>query len=512
MTLPLLPVWIVDFYGSVLMIVFAFLSVWQCHQLRRRDPNNVVWIYLLWFCYGLAGFAVSRSVGHILRRFLVSTHHADLWEALQPYSGAINTLMFVVVASITLFFERVWKIYQRMMAHQKALEDAHTQLLYLNRHLEEMVAERTRDLAISEQKFRRLFEVSRDMVVIVKPDGSIMDINPAGLKMIGWKESELASRRFYECFANPREWQTLKEELFSGTEIRDREYLLIKEGAVPVEVLVSAFCSRENDRELFYFWVKDISQRKNMEKKLLQADKLASLGQLAAGVAHEVNNPLGIILGYTQLLLRRSEPGDQFYEDLKTIEKHARNCKVIVEDLLKFARSAPTKKGPAHIHDAIYEVISVLKHQFSLDNVEFETHLDPQVPTMHWDINKMKQVFMNLFMNARQAMNNRGGLIRVETECKDGFLTVRVSDNGCGIPPEHLPRIFDPFFTTKPTGVGTGLGLSVSYGIIVEHGGTISVESEPEKGTTFTITFPVTEGNDGNGQKPAGNFDSGRRN
>lgn len=492
MTLPALPIWIVDFYGSVLMIAFAFLSVWQCHRLRKRDPNSVIWIYLLLFCYGLAGFAISRAVGHILQRFLVSSHHADLWELLQPYSGAINTLMFVIVASITLFFERIWKIYQRMTAHQKALEEAHSKLLYLNRHLEELVAERTKDLAISEQKFRRLFEASRDMIALVKPDGSIMDINPEGLKIIGWEEGELAHRRFQECFANPQDWQALKEELLSGKEVRDREYLIRKgRGPSSAEVLMSAFCSRENDREFFYLWAKDISQRKNMEKKLLQADKLASLGQLAAGVAHEVNNPLGIILGYTQLLLRRADPKDQFYEDLKTIERHARNCKAIVEDLLKFARSVPTKKGPANIHDAINEIISVLRYQFQADNVRFETNLDPRVPAMQWDINKMKQVFMNLFMNARQAMNSRGGVIRVETECKKGVLIIRVSDNGCGIPPEHLPKIFDPFFTTKPIGVGTGLGLSVSYGIIAEHGGTITVESELEKGTTFIMTFPL---------------------
>lgn len=491
MTLPIIPILIVDFYGSVLMTLFAFLSVWQSHRLRQRDPNNVVWIYLLCCCYALAGFAISRSAGHILRRFLVSTNHTDLWEMLQPYSGAINTIMFVIVASITLFFERIWRIYRRMMEHQKTIEDAHKQLLYLNRHLEELVADRTRDLALSERKFRRLFEVSRDMIAIVRPDGSVLNMNPAGMKMMGW--TNLSSKNFVECFAHTEDWIKLKNELISRGEVWDRECYFVRNGSVSFDVLISGFCEKNMNQGIIHFWVKDISQRKNMERQLLQTDKLASLGQLAAGVAHEVNNPLGIILGYTQFLLRRAEIDSQLNEDLRIIEKHARNCKVIVEDLLKFARSAPTRKGMADIHDAINEVISVLKHQFSLDNVIFETNFDDHIPIMPWDLNKMKQVFMNLFMNAHQAMKNERGIIKVETRREDNSVVISVSDNGCGIPEEHISRIFDPFFTTKPTGVGTGLGLSVSYGIVAEHGGTITVQSEINKWTIFTLTFPISE-------------------
>ncbi len=495
MTLPVLPIWIVDLYGSVLMIIFSFLCVRQVRKLRANDPNNVVWIYLLWFSYCLAGFAISRSVGHIVKRVLITLGYDDIWLLLRPYSGSVNTIMFVVVASITLFFERIWKIYQRVIADQKALQEAHTQLLYLNKHLEELVAERTRDLALSEKKYRQLFEMSRDMIAIVDTEGMVVSMNPAGLDMLGWEQEDIGSKSFKDCFYEIDEWERIWDELFRSGEVRDIECIFVRTDGLKREVLLSGYIETQPDRTFFHFWVKDISRRKDIERKLIQADKLASLGQLAAGVAHEINNPLGIILGYTQLLLRQVSDNSEMYDDLKVIEKHTRNCKVIVEDLLKFARSAPTRKGKADIHAAIDEVVDVLRHQFELDNVIIEKSFDYTIPKMDWDLNKMKQVFMNLIINARQAIesvnNGAKGIIKIETKRQEDCITIKISDNGCGIPGDHLSKIFDPFFTTKPTGQGTGLGLSVSYGIVVEHGGTISVKSEIGKGSVFTMTFPI---------------------
>ena len=230
-----------------------------------------------------------------------------------------------------------------------------------------------------------------------------------------------------------------------------------------------------------------------MEEQLLQAERLASLGELSAGVAHEVNNPLGMILGYTQLLLRTEPKDTQNYNDLKIIEKHARNCKAIVEDLLNFARSSETQKGVLNVNDLIHEVISVVDHQFKLDNITIETALDTSIPTLYADGEKLKQVFMNLLVNAKQAIEVQGQIqiITAHDSSRDE-VTVTVVDTGSGIPPEVQEKIFDPFFTTKPTGQGTGLGLSVSYGIIKDHHGEIFVQSTPGKGSTFTITLPVT--------------------
>ena len=248
---------------------------------------------------------------------------------------------------------------------------------------------------------------------------------------------------------------------------------------------------------------KDITARLHMERQLQQADKLASLGQISTGLAHEINNPLGVMLGYTQLLLRDNTPGTQIYDDLKTIEKHARNCKTVVEDLLKFARGTRTTKSSIDVNSCIAEVISLLGHQFELDNITVDTRLDGSLPTLIADGEKLKQVFMNLLMNAKQAISGEG-LIQVGTRLDSSGrnLLVSISDNGCGIPARQIDRIFDPFFTTKPVGEGTGLGLSVSYGIIQDHDGRIEVDSRPGMGSTFTLVLPVAEVAESSDQKP----------
>jgi signal transduction histidine kinase len=245
---------------------------------------------------------------------------------------------------------------------------------------------------------------------------------------------------------------------------------------------------------------KDVTARLQMERQLQQAEKLASLGQISTGIAHEINNPLGVMLGYTQLLLRDHPAGSQIYDDLKTIEKHARNCKQVVEDLLKFSRSTQTRKSSIDINQCVGEVISLLAHQLELDKISVETRLSPNLPKVTADGEKLKQVFMNLLMNARQAISGQGRIF-VGTESDGGKKVIRVlfSDNGCGIHPDHITKIFDPFFSTKPVGEGTGLGLSVSYGIVQDHNGRVEVESGPGKGSTFTVELPVEEDGEGTG-------------
>jgi signal transduction histidine kinase len=237
-----------------------------------------------------------------------------------------------------------------------------------------------------------------------------------------------------------------------------------------------------------------ISERRNMELQLLQADKLSSLGQLSAGVAHEINNPLGLILGYTQLMLREEPESSQKYEDLKTIEKHTRNCKTIVEALLNFARKTETKKILVDVNSAIAQVITVIRHQFELSGIGVHTLYDSELPQVLGDTEKLKQVVMNLVMNARQAMTTTGKItVSTRYDSKNHKVMVMVADTGSGIPPHVVTRIFDPFFTTKPTGQGTGLGLSVSYGIVKEHGGEITVYSEPDNGSQFSMILPAAD-------------------
>lgn len=497
-TYSMAPIWFTDVVGSSVMVVFSFLSVFYARRLVRAQPDNVIWTYLLWLSLALLVFAVSRSVGHIAKRILLLFEMRDVWVELRPYSGALNSLAFVVVASITLFFQRVQKIHTAILDDRRALELAGREVMRLNRDLESLVKHRTQELSRSERKYRRVFESSMDMIFILDDQGRFVDINKAGLVTLGFESRDdlIGKMDLGGLFASSEDFSKVLEDIRRDGFVKDRECRLKTGTGAELYVLLSATGGRDEEERLVRYEgiAKDVTTRKHMERQLQQADKLASLGQISTGLAHEINNPLGVMLGYTQLLLRETTPGTQAHDDLKTIEKHARNCKRIVDDLLKFARGTRTKKSSIDVNECVSEVVSLLAHQFELEKMVLETSPDRNLPSVTADGEKLKQVFMNLLMNARQAASV-GGRILVETR-KDpeaGMIAVSISDNGCGIPPEMIDKIFDPFFTTKPVGEGTGLGLSVSYGIIQDHSGRIEVLSEVGKGSTFTIFLPVGE-------------------
>ncbi len=381
MILPAIPLWFVDVTGSILMIIFSFLCLLLAHELRSHDRNNVIWTYLLWVSSGLALFAMSRSIGHILKQALLLSGKTATWQAIQPYSGAINTLMFVVVASITLFFERIWIIYQQILKDKQALQSAHQELVYMNQNLEQMVSERTGALTRSEHKYRRIFEVSKDMILVTQKDGSIVDLNPAGYKLLGLNDTDEArnDKKFQDFLADKTQWNNIHEIIVKDGFVSNFEVDLKNSQDTKIKSLVSGSLDRGtvDSGSTIHFLVKDIEQRRLMEKQMAQAEKLASIGQFSAGVAHEINNPLGIILGYTQLLLKNRGTEAERHDDLKIIEKNVRNCKAIVEDLLSFARGSDSKKEMAHIHDIIDDVLNFMQHDYNLDHIEISTNYDP---------------------------------------------------------------------------------------------------------------------------------------
>jgi two-component system, NtrC family, sensor kinase len=501
MTLSLIPIWTVDVVGSILMIIFAFLSFGVSLRLKKRDPNNIIATYLLWVCLALFVFAISRSAGHLLKQIFLLTGHRDLWVDIKPFSGAINTFTFIVVASVTLFFERTWTIYGTILKDRQALQTAHEELLYLNQNLEQLVEQRTEALVISEHKYRRIFEVSKDMILVTKTDGRIVNINPAGKLLVGSNalgDGHIEGRRFQEFLSDGRDWDTITRHIENHGFVSSEEFDLLLTGGSRRRVLLSGSLAKgpSEEGETIHFLIKDIEQRRLMQKQMAQADKLASIGELSAGIAHEINNPLGIILGYTQLLLRGEPSQSDRYNDLKTIEKHVRSCKSIVEDLLNFSRTSRSPKAWIDIHLVIENVIGFVRHHSNLESIHIETDLKPQLPPVLIDEKKIKQVLINLLVNAIHAVAREGTItIRTGVNATAGRVTVEVSDTGYGIKKENLSRIFDPFFTTKPTSEGTGLGLSVSYGIVKAHGGSITVKSRPGEGAAFTLSLPVNARN-----------------
>ncbi len=226
------------------------------------------------------------------------------------------------------------------------------------------------------------------------------------------------------------------------------------------------------------------------QQQLIQAEKLASIGRLAAGVAHEINNPIGVILGFTQVLLRKTPEESPLHKPLATMEREGLRCKEIVQGLLDFARQNKPRLGRVCLNDVIEAAVELMPHHAHPDLVRVVKTYDPSLPPVVGDEYKLQQVFLNLLINAYQAMPD-GGELHISSQSADGQVCATISDTGTGIPTDHLGRIFDPFFTTKDVGEGTGLGLSISYGLIEQHGGTIEVESEPGEGATFVVRLPV---------------------
>jgi len=236
----------------------------------------------------------------------------------------------------------------------------------------------------------------------------------------------------------------------------------------------------------------NITDKVRLENQLLQAEKLSSIGLLAAGIAHEVNTPITGISSYTQMLLQQTPAGDERKPMLEKIEKQTFRAAEIVNGLLNFARMNGSEFTELDLNQLIRESLALLEHQLRQNRVEVLYAPDESIPRVYGNAGKLQQVFVNLFLNARDAMPS-GGTLKVETAKNDTMVVVDIRDSGVGIPSEYIRQIYDPFFTTKNTGKGTGLGLAVTYGIIQEHGGRIFVDSTPAQGTHFRLKLPTRQ-------------------
>jgi two-component system, NtrC family, sensor kinase len=235
--------------------------------------------------------------------------------------------------------------------------------------------------------------------------------------------------------------------------------------------------------------IEDITARVRLEEQMRETDKLSSIGLLAAGVAHEVNTPLTGISSYVQMLLSQIPTTDSKYTVLEKIKRQALRASEIVNNLLNFSRTANVEFSELDVNRVLDDTIQLLEHQFRNTQVQIMRQFGDGLPNTIGNANKLQQVFMNLLLNARDAMPN-GGTLTISTQSSESMLFIDVSDTGEGIATENITKIYDPFFTTKGVGQGTGLGLAVSYGIIQEHKGRIFVESKPGQGTRFRIKLP----------------------
>lgn len=504
--IPLLPAVTVEFFGSAFAILFSFLALRYAWSLVRMQPSNFIWGFLFYFCIAMAAFSLSRGVGHMVRIILVYSDHGATWKQLSPFSGGFNTMLMIAVAAVIIYYHKGLAAYKLIRQEAVKLFDANTQLASsanqlkeLNTHLEEMVEVRTRNLSESEKKFRNFFENSKDIIYFCDENGNISNINSSGIQLLGLTKP-FQQVNFHDLFANPAELQVYLSNLRDNRFISDLEieFKSNNEGTKHILLTASAIYDEEGRFIGCEGMGKDMTRLHTMTEQLINQEKMASVGQMAAGVAHEINTPLGIILGYTQLMMDDFDVESEAHNSLLVMERQTKACRRIVADLLKFSRQAESAKALININNIIGEVLAVTEHTLNINNVDIVRRFGENLPQVVGDAEKLYQVFINLFNNAQFAMEDGGIIVVTTKQIKDEIL-ITVQDTGSGIPDDIKNKIFDPFFTTKEVGKGTGLGLSVTYGIIKDHGGRISVESpvtdqhsdQTMQGTAFHIRLPV---------------------
>ena len=389
---------------------------------------------------------------------------------------------------------------------QSLAESFDTMTLSLKTHLSELQsAEKT--LKEQRQLLRTVLDATPDFVFLQNIKSVYRAANKSFCNMVSRQEEEIIGKTDLDLFPKHRAETYLKEDF----KILETAKPMVKEckisgsnGSKWLHVVKIPVYEADGKIGGLLCSGRDITELKRVQEQLAQAQKMESIGQLIAGIAHEINTPMGIILGYVQLLLEEAEPESQSYNDLKIIEKQTMICKNIVSDLLRFSRRTESTMSPLNINDTIEDVLSVVEHTFRLDRVSLVRRLDPDLPAIVGDREKLKQAIINLVNNAFDAISGEG-IITISSSY-DPLLdevVINILDTGHGIQPGKIDRIFDPFYTTKPVGKGTGLGLAVTFGIIQEHYGKIEVESPPSsarsnegknrQGTLFIIHLPVSE-------------------
>jgi len=352
----------------------------------------------------------------------------------------------------------------------------------------------------NEEKLQRMFESATDGIVVTDLNGNIMEMNEAAVRLHGSDSKEkLIGQSTFELIAEKdrvRVMEILKNALEDGQIRRNVEITFLTEDGREYFAEVSSALLRDaaGNSAGFIAIFRDITERKKMEEQLIVADRLASIGELSSGLAHELNNPLTGIILLSELLLAKDLP-DDVREDLKVIDRELQRTAGIVRNLLTFARKHETEKQAANINSIIEKVLELRAYEQKVSNIEVNTQFAPALPEIMADGFLLQQVFINIIINAEHFMieaHNKGTLT-ITTERVGNIVRASFVDDGLGIAQENLGHLFDPFFTTKEVGKGTGLGLSICHGIVTEHGGRIYAESELGKGATFIVELPIVE-------------------
>ncbi len=349
----------------------------------------------------------------------------------------------------------------------------------------------------NQQYLKNILHTSDQAIMVIDQNEKFIAWNKGAEKIFGYTESEVIGKPSWLLMTKDQksvnELEFIKKEVIEKGQVTILEtFRVAKSGkTVPVELNVTKLPSKDDEYIGRSVIIKDFTEVNQLQQQVSQSEKLAVIGQLAAGVAHEIGNPLASISSIVQILQRKAS--DQYFsEQLSHIKENIDRISKIVRELVDFSRPPGFEKKIIQITDVIKTALGIVRYDKRIKKVDFKTNLDPELPFINVVPDQILQVLINILINALDAINGEG-IIEVNTKHDDDFIYIEIKDNGCGMPPEVVAQIFDPFFTTKEVGKGTGLGLSVSYGIIKKFKGDILVHSKPEIGSRFTIKLPLEQ-------------------
>jgi PAS domain S-box-containing protein len=405
----------------------------------------------------------------------------------QPYTLEDKQLIYTICNQMSTSLENAW--------------------LY-NESQQEIKERKQAEKALRESKelFEKTFTSQRDAILILdaKSPPTIMDCNPAAIEMFGYSRKEVLGHKTAFLHVDEAALRKFQGYLYPAVEKRGFFFLpefamKRKDGTIfPTEHSIVALKGQQGKRIGWVSVVRDITERKQVEERekelqqeLHESGRLAAIGELAAGVAHEINNPLTAILGFSQRVLRKSH-NKNLTRDLERVSGEALHAAKIVQNLLTFARRRKPEKEDYDANDILQRALDLRAYELKASNIKVIVDLTPDLPKVRADSHQIQEVFLNIILNAEQAMveARHGGTLSIKTCQNKSYVRIVFSDDGPGIAKENLSRIFHPFFSTRADKGGTGLGLSICHGIVMEHGGKIQTKSRLGEGATFVIELP----------------------
>jgi two-component system NtrC family sensor kinase len=472
-------------------------------MMKKRIREDYLELANLRFNYGEG---VLGSVALEKKTVIIEDTSKDIRFVSKPMNVQVGSLLCLpmlsageLVGVINLSHPRknffnpghvnVYSIFSDVLAQMITFAKLDEELQKLNANLEHRVEERTREIEAYQRSLEGVLVNSRDHIYATDMAGRVTFVNPKALEL-GYDCHDLIGKPLTFLLDRGAGVKEV-EESFRGRGKDDFRTVFRHKDGSPREIIMNTIPLSDKDEMRGYLvTARDVTEKKYLERKLLRAEKLASIGELASGVAHELNNKLVPVLAYADLMTD-TVTDEKDLKMLHKIKESAIGAKKVIQSLLKFSRQEKLEKGPVNVNALISDAVEVYGWKFKSECIEVTLNLSPEIPVTVADGQQLQQVFINIIKNARQAMGAEGGTLTVETRPVGGrYIEMEFTDDGPGIPKEIADKIFDPFFTTKDVGEGTGLGLSICYGIIEEHGGEITVTSRPGK-TAFVIRLPI---------------------